>query len=147
MLTQTDLGVTHRYRFGRDNRFTLIGEVNVLNLLGEKNVLTVQNTLTNGQIATTHTLNSACGIAVPAAFPQFVTLGPIVPGPNGTCSRTQSVDDVAMVNAYNRGDLLSQINTYLQGTPTILNRTRSDYNLANRFQGPRTIRFGFRFQF
>ena len=146
MLSQTDFGITHRYRFGRDNRFTLVGDVNILNLFDQKNVLTLQNTLTNGQIATTHTLDASCNIAVSAAFPQFVTLGPIVQGPNG-CTRTQSVDDVGLVNAYNRGDLLSQINTYLQGTPNILNRTRSDYDLANRFQGPRTVRFGFRLIF
>jgi hypothetical protein len=32
MFKQTDLGIRHRYRFGRDNRFTLVGELDVLNL-------------------------------------------------------------------------------------------------------------------
>lgn len=126
MFTQTDLGVTHRYRFGRDNRFTIAADVNVINLLDEKNVLTVQNVLTNGQIP----LTGANAIA-----PQFLTEG----GAN--------YDKAALINAYNRGELLGAINTYLAGTPTALNRTRSDYGLANRFQGPRTVRFGFRFLF
>jgi hypothetical protein len=126
MFTQTDLGVTHRYRFGRDNRFTVAADVNVINLLDEKNVLTLQNIKTNGQIA----LTGANAIA-----PQFLTEG----GAN--------YDKAALINAYNRGDLLNAINTYLAGTPTALNRTRSDYGLANRFQGPRTVRLGFRFIF
>ena len=126
MFTQTDLGVTHRYRFGRDNRFTLAADVNIINLLDEKNVITLQNIITNGQIP----LTGANAIA-----PQFLTSG----GAN--------YDKAALINAYNRGELLDEINTYLAGTPTALNRTRSDYGLANRFQGPRTIRFGFRFIF
>lgn len=126
MFTQTDLGVTHRYRFGRDNRFTLVGDVNVLNLLDEENVLTLQNIITNGQIALT---------GPNAIAPQFLIDG----GAN--------YDKPALINAYNRGELLSNINTYLQGTPTILNRQRSDYGLPNRFQYPRTVRFGFRFIF
>ena len=147
MFTQTDLGVSHKYRFGRDNRFTIAGDLNVLNLFNEKNELTVQNVLTNGQIALTNTLNAQCNVSVAAAYPQFVTLGPIVTNANGTCSRTQSVDTVGLINAWNRGDLLAQTETFLEGTPTILNRTRSDYGLVNRFQGPRQIRFGFRFIF
>jgi len=102
----------------------LVGDVNILNLFDEKNVLTVQNVVTNGQIP----LTGADAIA-----PQF-----LIPG---------GYDKAALINAYNRGELLGAINTFLQGTPTALNRTRSDYGLANRFQGPRTVRFGFRLIF
>ncbi|MDI1241836.1 MAG: hypothetical protein PSX80_07950, partial [bacterium] len=147
MFSQTDLGITHRYRVGRDNRFTLVGDDNVLNLFNQANDLTVQNVLTNGQIGFTNALNSSCNVSVAAAYPQFVTLGPIVPGPNNTCTRTQTVDRPALINAWNRGELLAQTEAYLDGTATILNRTRSDYGMANRFQGPRSIRFGFRFIF
>lgn len=124
--SQTDLGVSHRYRFGRDNRFTLVGDLNVLNLLDEENVLTVQNVITNGSIA----LTGANAIA-----PQFLNAA-------GT-----AYDKPALINAYNRGELLGAINTYLQGSATVLNRRRSDYGLPNRFQGPRSVRFGFRFIF
>lgn len=37
--TQTDGNLTHRYRFGRDNRFTLAFDLNVLNVFNENNVL------------------------------------------------------------------------------------------------------------
>ena len=147
MFSQTDLGITHRYRFGRDNRFTLVGDVNVLNLFDQDNDLTVQNVLTNGQIALTNTLNSACNVSVAAAYPQFVTMGPIVTAADNTCTRTQTVNRPALINAWNRGELLAQTETFLEGTSTILNRTRTDYGMVNRFQGPRSIRFGFRFIF
>lgn len=119
--TQTDLSVTHRYRFGADNRFTLVGDVTVLNLWDEKNVITLQNRRTNG------------GISIPTAFPQFVSGG--------------VVNYPALINAYNKGQLLTQINTYLAGTPTALSRTLATYGQADRFQGVRTVNFGFRLQF
>jgi hypothetical protein len=37
--TQSDLGLRHRYRFGNDGRFTLIANVDILNLFDEANVL------------------------------------------------------------------------------------------------------------
>jgi hypothetical protein len=40
MYTQTDLGLRHKYRFGRDNRFTLAFDLDVLNAFNEANVLT-----------------------------------------------------------------------------------------------------------
>lgn len=45
MFSQTDFAVTHKYKFGRDNRFTLAFDVNVLNLLDQKTVTSVFNTL------------------------------------------------------------------------------------------------------
>ncbi len=45
MFTQTDLGLRHRYRFGRDNRFTIAGTLDILNLFNEKNVLGVSETI------------------------------------------------------------------------------------------------------
>ncbi|MCU1290181.1 MAG: Outer rane receptor for ferrienterochelin and colicin [Acidobacteria bacterium] len=43
--TQTDLNLTHRYRFGRDERFTLATDINVLNVFNENNVLAVNQNL------------------------------------------------------------------------------------------------------
>jgi Outer membrane receptor for ferrienterochelin and colicins len=45
MFTQTDLGLRHRYRFGRDNRFSLVAMVDILNLLDEENVLGVSEAI------------------------------------------------------------------------------------------------------
>ncbi|HEX8608887.1 MAG TPA: hypothetical protein VF679_09650, partial [Pedobacter sp.] len=43
--TQTDLNLSHRYRFGRDDRFALAFDVNVLNVLNEHNVLGLDTNL------------------------------------------------------------------------------------------------------
>lgn len=51
MYTQTDLGVRHRYRFGRDNRFSLVGTLDILNLFDEKNVLGVNETFSETAIS------------------------------------------------------------------------------------------------
>ncbi len=39
MYSQTDFGFRHKYRFGRDGRFILMGTLDILNLFDEKNVL------------------------------------------------------------------------------------------------------------
>lgn len=121
IFTQTDFGVTHRYRFGSDNRFTLVGDVTILNLFDEENVLTVQNVISNG------------GVSL-GTFTQFI-------------DAQGHLNFPALINAFNRGELLSQINTYLAGTPTALNRKLGTYGQPNRFQNPRTVSFGFRLQF
>jgi outer membrane receptor protein involved in Fe transport len=41
MFTQTDLNLTHRYRFGNENRYAIAFDFNVLNVFNENNVLTL----------------------------------------------------------------------------------------------------------
>lgn len=116
--SQTDFNVTHKYRFGRDNRFTLAGNVNILNLFNQDTVTGYYTQRTNAGIS----LN-------PATF-GFIN-------PDG------SVNYVGGINAYNRGDLLAQIKSNLAG----FNRTDPRYKLADSFQGPRSVTFGFRLLF
>lgn len=119
MLTQTDFSMSHKYTFGRDNRFSIVGDLNILNLWDEKNVLTVQNTLSGT------TMNAS----------------------------TFGLSEVAGTNAFTAGTLKPNIVSYLQGVygcstaGTCLNRSRSDINQPNGYQGPRTVRFGLRFLF
>ncbi|MEP7212133.1 MAG: carboxypeptidase regulatory-like domain-containing protein [Acidobacteriota bacterium] len=49
--TQTDLNLTHRYRFGRDNRFTVAADLNILNLWDQDTVTGIYPTMntTNGR--------------------------------------------------------------------------------------------------
>ena len=44
-LSQTDFNITHRYKFGRDNRFTAAFDFNVLNLLDQDTVTGIYPTL------------------------------------------------------------------------------------------------------
>ena len=41
--TQTDFAIRHRFRFGRDNRFTLVAEADALNVFNENNVVGINN--------------------------------------------------------------------------------------------------------
>jgi hypothetical protein len=47
--TQTDLGLRHKYRFGRDERFTVAFDLDVLNVFNEANVLT-RSQIINGRV-------------------------------------------------------------------------------------------------
>ncbi|MBP6003364.1 MAG: TonB-dependent receptor [Pyrinomonadaceae bacterium] len=122
MFTQTDFAVSHKYKFGRDNRFTLVGDLNFLNLFDEDNVTSLYTQKTTSTLQP----NTAAAFGT-----QFVN-------PDG------SVNFVGAINAYNSGALLNNINTFFTGAST---RVDGRYGQANGFQGPRSVRFGFRLLF
>jgi Carboxypeptidase regulatory-like domain/TonB-dependent Receptor Plug Domain len=115
--SQTDFAITHRYRFGRDNRFTLVGDLNFLNLFDQKTVLSIFNTL------------SGPGISISGANLGFANNG------------------APVTNAFTSGALYDPINNYLNGTATALNRKDVRYLQPDSFQAPRNVRFGFRLLF
>jgi len=49
--TQTDINLSHRYRFGRDNRFSVVADFNVINLFNENNWLAVNQNKSSGYFA------------------------------------------------------------------------------------------------
>lgn len=119
--TQTDGAITHRYRFGTDNRLTLAGDLNLINLWDEENV--------------TGLFTSVTALGIPYSSterfgPQYAAGG--FPG---------------LINAYNRGELLGQINTYLAGTSVAKARKDARYGQPSSFQAARSVRFGVRFIF
>ncbi|MBL8123116.1 MAG: carboxypeptidase regulatory-like domain-containing protein [Blastocatellia bacterium] len=122
MFTQTDFSVSHKYRFGRDNRFTLVGDLNILNLLDEDNVTGyyTQKTTSTLQPYTSALFGS-----------QFL-------------NADGSVNYVGAINAYNAGTLLNQFNSYFAAASS---RVDGRYGQPNSFQGPRSVRFGFRLLF
>ncbi len=113
MFTQTDFNFTHKYKFGRDNRFTVAADLNILNLFDEANVTSLFTTKSN------------------------ITMSP----------STFGLTEVAGANAFTSGSLYNTINTYLEGTATVLNRKDARYGLPNGYQGGRSVRFGLRFFF
>jgi len=117
--SQTDFNLTHRYRFGTDNRFSIVGDLNFLNLFNQATVTNVH--VVKNLNTSVITASALAGVTRP--------------------------NDATFVNAYTSGSLLAPINTYLQGTPTILNRLDARYGQPNTFQGPRAVRFGFRLLF
>lgn len=112
MFTQTDFAVSHKYRFGRDNRFTLAADLNIINLFDEKNVTS-----------------------------EFTTLSAVNVPESALCP---GCDIVTAINRLTEGQYHSAAQTYLNGA---LNRKDDRFGQANGYQGPRSVRFGFRFMF
>jgi hypothetical protein len=108
--TQSDLGLRHRYRFGNDGRFTLVANVDILNMFDESNVLQRFEAISTTGV----TLNTLAG------FP---------------------TDRTAAEIAFQTRESSSAINAFLAPS------TDLRYNQPSLFQGPRSIRFGFRLQF
>ena len=117
--TQTDFSVTHRYRFGRDDRFTLAADLNILNLWDQDAVTGVYPTL-----------NTSSGR--PDAATMFAS------SPSASRQRLYA-------NAYTSGALLQPILAHLNADS--VNRLDKRYGLPQLFQGPRAVRFGFRLLF
>jgi hypothetical protein len=117
--SQTDFSITHRYRFGRDNRFTIVGDLNFLNLFDQA---TVTGVYTIRNVSTAVVTGPVLGLGFPN---------------NG----------IAFTNAYTSGSLLPAINTFFAGNATNINRLDDRYGQPLTYQSPRTVRFGFRFIF
>src|SRR5690606_21290221 len=85
MFSQTDFSVTHKYRFGRDNRYTVQANLNIINLWNQDTVTGEYNDLTNSSV--------------------FGLYGcPLVDG---------HVDYPCIINAFNRGDLYDDISNVI----------------------------------
>jgi Carboxypeptidase regulatory-like domain/TonB dependent receptor/TonB-dependent Receptor Plug Domain len=114
MLTQTDLSFSHKYKFGRDNKYSMTFDVNLINAWDQDTIVGY-----NTSVSAVTITEASLGLASPAVA----------------------------TNLYTSGQLLSAINTYLDGNATTLNRRNSAYRLPNAYQGARGVRFGFRFLF
>jgi hypothetical protein len=124
MFTETDLSVMHRYKFGRDNRFTFEGFVDFRNLFDEKNQLGAQTNYSNvnfsgGTLSTAQAGCTTCG------------------------GELETFDTIFLGNGIRQ----FVINYSTSGVTALASRQLNSYGLANAFQAPRDIRFGFRFFF
>lgn len=122
-LTETDFGISHRYKFGRDNKFEMTAELDILNVFNQVNVLGV-DTQKGG---TTFDLrNPAFGILTVAE------------------STLPTAENLALARFQKSGApvilaLLNSNNAAISPNP--------NFGLANAFQIPRSVRFSFRFRF
>jgi hypothetical protein len=113
MFTQTDLALSHKYRFGRDNRITMSFDVDVLNAFNEANVISVFETISS----------------------RGITFG---------------AEDLNLTTSVGRAIQIYQTqNTSDRIRPFLDNATDRDlrYKQPSAYQGPRTVRFGFRVLF
>jgi hypothetical protein len=129
MFTETDLSLRHRYRFGRDNRLTLEGFVDLRNIFDEKNELTRQ-TLISGTNFNASTLRlGGCTTC-------------------GTAAQTTAQQEAEVFQTiFNRGGIRQFVNNYINSQGTSTAGLRNDYNMSNSFQVPRGVRFGARLYF
>lgn len=118
--TQTDFYVQHTYRFGRDNRYSIVGEFNVLNAFNQAIVLARQESLTTQLDFTPGDFGIAGTAADPTGRITFDRLFF-----NGTTVTAAKI--LAIANEAGNGDV--------------------NFNQPLLFQAPRSIRFGFRFVF
>ena len=115
--TQTDLNLTHTYRFGNDGRLALKFDVNVLNLFNENNVTSVWTVISPDDIA-----GEDLGITAPAGGSvELETFRAVFNG--GIANLVQAGLDAGTLN------------------------TDARFNQPLTRQIPRQIRFGFRFVF
>lgn len=117
MFTQTDAALAYRYRFGRDNRFGLQFNVDVLNLFNEANTLARFETISQHIFDVNDFEQFGVTIANRQDFDRAFFDGRITP------ERVKTLIDNGSV------------------TPD------ARYGQGQFFQGPRSIRFGFRFMF
>lgn len=122
MFTETDLNVAHRYKFGRDGRFSLEPFVSIRNLFDEKNEIARQTTISNTDIRAAQLTANGCT----------------------TCG-----DEAAVFQTIFNGPGITQFIQNFLANPTTSAAAgrRNDYNLPNTFQAPREVRFGARFFF
>ncbi|MEO5860622.1 MAG: TonB-dependent receptor [Pyrinomonadaceae bacterium] len=116
--SQADASLSHKYSFGRDNRFSVAGFINVLNLLNQATELSRRETISRSE------------------FPPG-NIGCPTADPNDTPVR-------CLTRAIFNGQITSA--SFLQYATTSGN-TDNRYNLPQLFQSPRQVRFGFRFGF
>ena len=134
VFTQTDLGFTHRYKFGKDGRFTAAFDINALNVFN-------QNTVTAFTTAKYRVSNA---IAASDVDPTYN-------------ANTQTLTTV--MNRILNGQIGAQIaglasgaNLSINGAPGAATNGRGNpisslYGKDSGYQSARAIRIGFRFVF
>lgn len=170
--TQTDLAVTHRYRFGRDNRFGMEFMVNATNVFNQNHVVDVFTSITandvSGQQTSIFTRENGTPLIVgrtATGTPIFAS-GPIDQFTNcqgGVCSELNVFRAIfagglqtQLVNLVNNNVVLNSTRTFTDenGNRVVGRATATDnltrdarYLQPQTFQDGRRIRFGFAFNF
>jgi len=118
--TQTDFGVRHRYRFGNDGRVSIIMNLDILNLFDEQNEL--------GRFETI----SSTGINLDAG--DLALTNPAL---------SAFDQELQGIRIYQTRAVNEPIGAFFRANNLLDPR----FNQPNLFQGPRSVRFGFRLQF
>jgi len=123
LFTQTDINLSHRIKFGRDNRYTIAFDFNVINVLNENNILSFDQTKTSGYWALAETDVVASGSTVAA---------------------TNILTSAGVISQYNATEPLICASATVCGTSVARNIR---FNQPWAWQETRSVRFGLRFFF
>lgn len=119
----TDLNLDHKYKFGRDNRFTIQPFINVTNAFNRMSETSVQNIITTTTVSNTVLRAGGC--------------------PTTTC-----VNSLSPISVLFNGGVLNYFNNWLNAnTSTTAPRQQNTYKQPNGWTAPRDVRFGFRLFF
>jgi hypothetical protein len=118
--TETDLLVSHRYKFGKNDNFLVEPFIVFLNLFNERNELSRQTTISATNFTSTTLTQGGC---------------------------TTCATQIAVFNTIFNGGIGQFVQNYLNTRGVSSTGIRNDYNQPNLFQSPRYLRFGFRFSF
>ncbi len=121
--SSVDLGISHRYKFGRDNRFSFIADLDLLNALNQNNVTNLYNNSDNTNYSLDDPANGLVTVAEAASL--------------------SSGDLISLAEQRFQQNGAPVIYSHIQSSTAIDPRFKS----ANGFQSPRSVRFGFRFVF
>jgi len=131
MFTQTDMGVTHKYKFGRDNKFTMAFDLDVLNLLNRETATSLRTQLFTGGLSDSSVVQFLPGVTDETTFIQQIF--------NGGLSQQ-------ILELNSRGD--AGLSTCGDGTASCAGfATDARFMEATQWQIPRSVRFGFRLIF
>ena len=121
MFSETDLAISHKYKFGRDNRFELEPYVEIRNLFDERNEIAFQTTISGTNFVASNLTGAGCT----------------------TCATEAAVFNTI----FNGSGIQSAVDNYINTRGVSSTGLRNDYGQANTFQAGRDVRFGFRFIF
>lgn len=121
MFTETDFSVSHTYKFGGDNRFSIQPYMDIRNLFNERNELTRQTLISDSDVRTTFLQAGGCT----------------------TCTSEAAI----FQTIFNGSGIRNFVNTRLSALGVSSTGRRNDYGLTNGYQAGRDVRFGFRFMF
>ncbi len=124
--SQSDFSLTHKYKFGRDTRYALRLNVDVLNLFNQSNELSRRETLTKSNFP-----GSTVGCSVPAFDP-------------GGNTPKRCLDRAVFNGTVTSAIVLAYANALGSGSAGNIDQR---YNLPQTFQDGRSVRFGFGFLF
>jgi hypothetical protein len=130
--TQTDFAVSHKYQFGRDNRYTMAFDVDILNLFNENAVTSRFQNIFAASLSAADVQQFFPGVTNETAFIQRIFNG-------GLTSTIQEL---------NRRGNAGLSTCGASGTASCAAfKTDARFNQANQWQLPRSVRFGVRLMF